>query len=172
MSLINLVEIEKKSKEIYERIKCDINIILIHKALPEVFSNLIVKNVKLSYLSSIVNSTTNTVLIKPFDKENMKIIEDVLKKIQGYSLTVKSNDTFAMEIVPLYDDVKKEQTKKINNLKETGIIKLRQIRQDALNLIKKNKANISENIIKKEEKDLQKIIDDYSKVLKDIIVKF
>ena len=42
------------------------------------------------------------------------------------------------------------------------------IRQYCLHLLKKNKSGTSENVIKKLEQDIQKIIDQYTKLIKDI----
>lgn len=167
MSIINISEIEKKSQETYERVKYDINLLLTHRAFPDVFSNLFVDGTKLMTIASISNFSSTIVNIKPFDKSNLKIIEDVVRKVPGYTTSVRGEIIY-LEIMPLYKDVIVEKIKQANGAKEGALVKLRQMRQDALNLIKKNKGGISENIIKKQEQDIQKVIDQYTKSIKDI----
>ena len=93
----------------------------------------------------------------------------MVRKIAGYSLVTKS-DTIYLEIIPLYKDVIDQKTKEANVAKENALINLRQVRQDAMQFLKKNKEGVSENIIKKQEKDLQKIIDDYTDIIKKILI--
>lgn len=160
-------EIEKKIQEITSRIKNEINIITTHRAFPEVFANLTVDGNKLKGIASVSSSSNNTVAIKPYDKTNLKSIEEVVRKVAGYSLVTKG-DTIYLEIMPLYKEVVDKKTKEANTAKENALVNLRQIRQDAMQFLKKNKEGTSENIIKKQEKDVEKIISEYTDIIKKI----
>lgn len=167
--MIDLKEIETKIKNIINKTKNDINIIITHRAFPEVFTGLNVNGSKIISLATVSSVSNTTITIKPFDKSNLKSIEDVVRKVAGYTIVIKG-DTIYLEIMPLYKEVIDKKQKEVNLIKENSLVSIRQIRQDTLNFMKKNKDGVSENITKKYEKDLQKIIDDNTDIIKKIII--
>lgn len=167
MSIINLNEIEKNSKETCDRLKQELNIILSHRALPDAFIHLRVDGSPLRSMASVSSSSNSCITITPFDRQNLRTIEEVVRKVSGYKMSVKG-DVMYLEIMPLYKEVIEKKIKEANTAKENSLIKLRQIRQNALNIIKKEKSGVSENIIKKQEKDVEKIISDYSQIIKNL----
>lgn len=165
--MLDIKEIEKKTQDITDRIKNEINIITTHRAFPEVFANLTVEGTKLKGIASISSSSNTVVTIRPYEKSSLKSIEDVVRRVAGYGIVIKG-DTIYLEIMPLYKEVIEKKTKEANTAKENALVALRQVRQDAMQFLKKNKEGTSENIIKKQEKDIQKIIDDYTNIIKKI----
>jgi ribosome recycling factor len=166
--MIDLKEIETKIKNIINKTKSDINIITTHRAFPEVFTGLNVNGAKLVGLASVSSVSNTTVTVKPFDKSNFKTVEEAVRKVAGYTIVIKG-DVIYLEIMPLYKEVIDKKQKEANTVKENALINIRQLRQDALNFMKKNKNGVSENITKKYEKDLQKIIDDNSEEIKKLL---
>jgi len=138
MSIINVSEIEKKSQEIYERAKYEINLLLTHRAFPDVFSNLFVDGSKLISMASISNFSSTIVNIRPFDKSNLKVIEDTVRKVPGYTISLRG-DIIYLEIMPLYKEVIKEKIKQANEQKEGALVRLRIIRQYFCIFLKKIK---------------------------------
>lgn len=165
--MINLQELEKKIQILFQNTMKEIVNILDNKPNPDIFINLNVEKQKLGNISSITSISNNTICIKPFLKENVKLIEGVVLKTPGYSYKI-NNDSIYAEILPPYQDVLKQKQKQVGEKKEEALIKIRKIRQDNLQIIKQQKKNVSENLIKKTEKDLQKIIDDYSSKIKNL----
>lgn len=172
MSIVNILEIESKCRETLKRIEDELRLITSHRALPEAFSNLQLESGRLNSQASISNTSSTVVNIRPFDKNHLKEIESAVRKVGGYTISVRENTIYA-ELTPLYKEVVEKKIKEANAAKESAIIKLRNIRQDAFNTLKnakKSQPSLSENDIRKSEKDIQKIIDNYTDSIKKITI--
>jgi ribosome recycling factor len=167
MSIVNINEFEKEIKSVCDQLKSDLNLILVHRAFTESFEKLNVNGGNLRSVASVGTANNTTITVRPFEKSNLKSVEDAVRKVAGYTTNVKG-EVIYLELMPLYKDVIEKKTKEANLAKENTLIKIRQIRQEALNSIKKNKTGVSENIIKKSEKDIQKVVDDATSLIKSL----
>lgn len=170
--IINLVEVEKKIKELYEHAEKNIALMFDERASIDVFSALSYNGIKLKGICSMHVEQNKIVILQPYDSSNLKGLEDMLQKSNlGYLITVRDKKIYA-EKEKLFDSVKQDIIKGAKLAQENTLVAVRKIRQDVLHEIKDKKKTISENIANKLEKDLQKIVDDFSKKIKDIPTHF
>ncbi|MDD2487546.1 MAG: ribosome recycling factor [Candidatus Gracilibacteria bacterium] len=116
----------------------------------------------LKNVASVSVMDSQTLSIQPWDKS---LIRDIDKAISdaGLGLNPQNNgETIMIKIPLLTEERRKDLVKIAKKLAEDGKIAIRNIRQDYLKKIKNAETNkeISEDISKQNEKDLQKYIDE------------
>ena len=123
--------------------------------------------------SSITSPDPRTLVIEPWDKSLLKLIE---KAIQVSDLGINpQNDGRIIRLVfpQLTEERRKELTKQVKKYGEESKVAIRNIRRDAMDTIKamKKKSEITEDEQKVAEKDLQKVTDDYVKKVDEMAAK-
>ena len=113
-------------------------------------------------LKSLANITTpdsSTILIQPYDKGSLNIIEKAIS-LSDVGLT-PSNDgvVIRLNITPLTSDRRKEFVKLAAKYAEEGRVAIRNIRRDAIDAIRKQEksAEISEDEARDQQDKLQKL---------------
>jgi ribosome recycling factor len=113
-------------------------------------------------LKSLANITTpdsSTILIQPYDKGSLNIIEKAIS-LSDVGLT-PSNDgvVIRLNIPPLTSDRRKEFVKLAAKYAEEGRVAIRNIRRDAIDAIRKQEksAEISEDEARDQQDKLQKL---------------
>ncbi len=121
----------------------------------------------LKQLTTISVPEGNQLLIKPFDKSCLSSIEKaILTANLGYN---PSNDgeTIRIVIPPLTEERRKELIKQVKVMSEEGKISIRNIRHEALEKIEK--CELSEDIEKKLENDIQDLVNTYNKKIEEML---
>jgi len=116
-------------------------------------------------LANISVPEARQLCIKPFDRTILGAIESA---IFGANLGVTPNnngEVIFIVIPPLTEDRRKELVKEVKQMAEEGKIALRNIRQDANNSIKN--LEVSEDDQKWGNEEIQKLINDYNKVIEE-----
>ena len=116
----------------------------------------------LKSLGTISVPEGNQLLIRPFDKHCLGSMEKAIVAANlGYN---PSNDGETLRIVipALTEERRKELSKQVKAMAEEGKVAIRNIRRDAINEIDKLE-DISEDIQKGMEKDIQSLTDEYNK---------
>jgi len=112
-------------------------------------------------------------MITPWDGSALKLIE---KAIQNSDLGINpQNDGKALRLAfpQLTEERRKELVKQIHKYAEGGKVAVRNIRRDAIDHFKKQekKSEITEDEMKQVEKDLQKLTDDSTKKIDELLAK-
>ncbi len=153
---------EEKMQKALDIFQEDLKTIRTGRANPEVFKRVRVEcygsNLALTELAGITAPDGRSFLIQPFDKTNLKAIEQAIQASDlGFN---PSNDGQVIRInVPtLSEDRRKELIKQVGKIaEERGRLPLRNLRRDFNDQIKKLKGSISEDESKKLHDDLEKI---------------
>jgi ribosome recycling factor len=114
----------------------------------------------LNQVASIAAPEPRTILVSPFDKGQVKVIE---KAIRESDLGLEPSAQGGVIRVPLpqmNEQRRKELVKVVHKLAEDGRIAVRHARTHARDSLKKL-SGVSEDDVKHAEKDLQKVHDDY-----------
>ncbi len=127
--------------------------------------------VPLNQVASVTVSDPKTLTISPWDKGHIPEIE---KGIQMANLGfTPSNDGVVIRInLPIMtEDRRKEMVKLVNQLGEQSRIGIRQVREDAVKAMKREKddGQIGEDDLSSGQKKLQEIVDKYNEQVKQII---
>ncbi len=124
-------------------------------------------------VASISSPDPRTLVIQPWDGSLLKPIE---KAIQTSDLGINpQNDGRIIRLVfpQLTEERRKDLTKQVKKYSEDAKVAVRNIRRDAMDLIKKQlkKSEITEDDQKKAEKDLQELTDKYTKKIDEMCAK-
>jgi ribosome recycling factor len=108
-------------------------------------------------------------LITPYE-ENKKILDEIKKGIFAANVGLTPSDdgkTIRLQIQPLTEERRKEFVKLLNKFAEENKVALRNIRRDYMEISKKDKGT-SEDQRKRDEKEIQKILDEFTKKIEDL----
>ena len=124
-------------------------------------------------VASIAVPDPRSLLIQPWDASVLKGIE---KAILASDLGINpQNDGRSIRLVfpQLTEERRKELAKQVKKYGEEAKVAVRNIRRDAIDKFKKQQkaSEITEDDYKNIEKDIQKLTDDYVKVVEDIAAK-
>ena len=119
----------------------------------------------LNGVATISSPDARTLVIQPWDT---KILKDIAKAIQMSDLGINpQNDGRVIRLIfpQLTEERRKELAKQVKKYAEDAKVAMRNIRRDGMDYVKKLKKNneITEDDQKKAEKDLQDLLDKYTK---------
>jgi ribosome recycling factor len=125
----------------------------------------------LKSLANISTPDSSTILIQPYDKGSLNIIEKAIS-ISDVGLT-PSNDGFVirLNIPPLTSDRRKEFVKLAAKYAEEGRVAIRNIRRDAIESIRKQEksSEISEDEARDQQDKLQKLTNKYTTKIDELL---
>lgn len=127
----------------------------------------------INQVAAISSPDPRSLLIKPWDGSLLKAIE---KAIQTSDLGINpQNDgsSIRLSFPQLTEERRKELTKQVKKYAENGKVAIRNIRRDAMESFKKKEkaSEITEDDLKQAEKDLQKLTDDSSKKIDELLAR-
>ena len=175
MSEIKIYE-EKMLKTI-EHVKADFAAVRAGRANAGVLDRIMVEYygtpTPLNQVAAIASPDPRTLTIQPWDGTLLRAIE---KAIQTSDLGINpQNDGRIIRLAfpQLTEERRKELTKQVHKYGEDGKVAIRNIRREAMDAFKKaeKKSEITEDDLKKLEKELQDITDKQCKVLDDLTAK-
>ena len=119
----------------------------------------------LNGVATISSPDARTLVISPWDT---KLLKDIQKAIQVSDLGINpQNDGKVIRLVfpQLTEDRRKDLVKQVKKYAEDAKVAMRNIRRDGMDYVKnlKKKSEITEDDQKKAEKDLQDLLDKYTK---------
>ena len=136
------------------------------RANPEMFNSLIIdyygSKTPLNQVCSVSVPESRLITLSPFEKSLLPIIEKAISDA-NMGFTPGNNGTSVLvPIPPLSEERRKELIKIVHNLIEDGRIAIRNIRRDGIQQLNNfgKDESISEDIIKDNEGEIQKITDD------------
>ncbi len=144
------------------------------RAHTSIFENLKVESygqvMQLKQLASITTPDATTIIIQPWDTSIIKDIEKaILKENMGFT---PQNDGKVIKIIipPMTEEDRKKVVKVMKQETESYRVAVRNARKKALKLVKEMEKEklISEDQSKKAEKDIQKLVDKYSKKIDEM----
>lgn len=127
----------------------------------------------LKSLASITTPDASTIMIQPYDRSSLNIIEKAIS-LSDIGLT-PSNDgsNIRLNIPPLTSDRRKELVKVAAKYAEEGKVSIRNIRRDAVDSIRKQEksAEISEDEAKDVQDKIQKMTDKYINKIESLLAE-
>lgn len=155
-------------------LKTELETIRTGRAHPAIVENLPVEyySVKtpLQQLASITIPDARSILIQPWDKNSLKDIEKAIR-VSTLSLNpVNEGNVLRLPIPALTEERRKELVKVLNTKSEEARVSIRNVREDIWRTIRNEEKNgtISEDDMFRQQKELQKIIEEYQEKIKTI----
>jgi len=125
----------------------------------------------LKSLANISTPDASTILIQPYDKSSLNIVEKAIS-LSDVGIT-PSNDgsVIRLNIPPLTSDRRKEFVKMAAKYAEEGRVGIRNIRRDALDSIRKQEkaAEVSEDESRDQQDKLQKLTNKYTARIDELL---
>ena len=104
----------------------------------------------LNQIASIKVEEGRTLVIKPYDPSSLKDIEKALNKADLGIAPQNDGTVIRLAVPQLTGETRKEMSKKVSKIAEDAKVQIRNIRRDAM------------NVVKKEEDEIQKLTDKYT----------
>jgi len=168
---------EEKMLKTIEHVKADFAAVRAGRANAGVLDRIMVEYygtpTPLNQVAAIASPDPRTLTIQPWDATLLRAIE---KAIQTSDLGINpQNDGRIIRLAfpQLTEERRKELTKQVHKYGEDGKVAIRNIRREAMDAFKKSekKSEITEDDLKKLEKELQDITDKQCKALDDLTAK-
>ena len=147
-----------------ENAKRDFSTVRTGKASPNMLDTIQVEAygsmVPLNQVASISAPEARTLLVTPFDKGQVKVIEKAIRESDLGLDPAHQGSVIRVPLPSMNEQRRKELVKILHNLAEDGRVAIRHARTDSREKLKKLKS-VSEDEVKHAEKELQKMHDDF-----------
>lgn len=160
---------ETKMKTALDHMKEELKSIRTGRANPAILESVVVEvygtNMRLKDIASISSPEPKQLLITPFDANNTSSIGKSIEKANLNLQPITEGNVVRINIPSMDESLRKEMVKQCNKKKEEGKVSIRNARREYNELLKKqkNEGNISEDEVKKLEKEIQDLTDQYCK---------
>ncbi|MBU0732254.1 ribosome recycling factor [Patescibacteria group bacterium] len=162
----------EKFEKIIEHLKGELQSIRTGRAVPTILENVEIdvygQKTPVNQLGNISSPEPQTLTVEPWDKS---IIKDVEKGIREANLDLNpviQGEIIRISFPPLTEDKRIELTKIMGSRVEDAKIALKNVREDLVKDLKnkKNNSELSEDEFFREEKEVQKVVDEYQDKIK------
>jgi ribosome recycling factor len=164
---VKLSDIEAKMQQTLEATQRAFNTIRTGRASASLLDRVMVDYydvpTPLRSLASITTPDASTILIQPYDRSTLGLIEKAIST-SDVGLTPNNDGThIRLNIPPLTAERRKELVKTVNKLAEEGKVALRNIRRDAVEQVRKQEkaAELSKDEAFSLQESIQKLTDKY-----------
>ncbi|MBC7074056.1 ribosome recycling factor [Candidatus Parcubacteria bacterium] len=147
------------------------------RASPTLIENILVdlygKNYPLKQLGAITVLNPREIVIQPWDPSYFPAIQKAIENSGlGVSLSVTQNQ-IKIQLPPMTEEFRKELLKLVSQKKETVRKKMRELREAVLRKLQNAflEKKLSEDEKYKAKKDLQKLIDEYTEQIEELVEK-
>ncbi len=170
MDAITLEAQEKLNKTI-DAFKSNLNTLRTGRAnaaiLDKVYAEYYGDKIQISQISSIVTPEPRQIVVKPYDKGDLKAIASAISQADlGLNPQVES-DIIRIMIPALTEETRRDLVKKAKAFSEDCKVAIRNVRRDYIDLIKEDDS-MSEDLQKRVEQEVQKVVDESTKKVDEI----
>ncbi len=123
-------------------------------------------------VSSVTVPDAKTVLIQPWDKSVISAIEKAIMNANIGITPSNNGDSIRLNLPPLTEERRRDLSKQVKALGESGKVNVRNIRRDAIEMFKKAKKDgeMNDDMVKDGEVEIQKVIDKTIKQIDEMVV--
>ncbi len=129
-------------------------------------------NTPLNQVSNINTPDPKTIAVQPWEKNMLEPIEKAIMNANIGITPINNGELIRLNIPPLTEERRKQLVKQVKNEGENAKISIRNARRDSNEEIKKlQKDGLPEDAAKRAEEKIQKLTDDYSNKITEIMEK-
>jgi ribosome recycling factor len=118
------------------------------------------QSMRVKDIASITVPDAMNIVISPWDKGNMKGIEDALRNSNLGVGVVNNGENIRVTLPELSSERREEMKKMVSKKSEETKIAMRNIRREAIDEIKKKEKEVGEDAVERGEKEIQKVLDE------------
>lgn len=164
-----LNEVEKLMTKAYDHTKAELSRILVNKAHPDILKDCPINYhgilSPLGQLAHISLQSSTVLVIKPWEKQLIPIIEKTLREDKTYTFNVRSDEHVVhASLPPMTEETRHKLAKEVDKIQESGRVSIRNIRKKYKDQIQNIKA---EDIAQKGQEDLQKLVAKYTNQIEE-----
>lgn len=167
MSIVK--DTENKMKNAIEHFKVDLKNLRTGRANPGVLEGVTVdlygSHMRLKDVAQVSVADSRQLLVSPYDPQSVSAIAKGIEKANLNLMPIVDGHLVRVPVPPLTEEIRKETVKVGKKKAEEVKIQLRDIRRKANDTVKKQKTDneISEDMVKKLEKQVQELTDKFCK---------
>ncbi len=162
--MFNENEIKSKMEKAIENLEIRFTTVRAGRANPNILSGILVDYygtpTQINMIATVSVPEARQLMIKPFDKNSLKEIEKAIYAANLGMAPTNNGEVIILTVPELTEETRKSYVKQVKDMAEEARIALRNIRQDANNLIKKQE--YAEDEEKRYLESVQKLIDKYN----------
>lgn len=121
-------------------------------------------------ISSVSSPEPRQLLVKPYDKNDVKSICAAIAAANIGVNPVNEGDCIRITIPPLTEETRRELVKKAKAMCENSKVAIRNIRRDFIDLVK-GSDDMTEDLQKRVQDDIQKVVDEAIATIDSILAK-
>lgn len=126
----------------------------------------------LNQVSSVTTPDARSILIKPFEKSTIAVIEKAIRNSDLGMNPQNDGESIRLNIPPLTEERRTQLVKQVKQEGEQGKVSVRNIRKDTNNSLKElQKEGASEDDVKRAEEKVQKLTDQYIAKIDTVLAK-
>lgn len=160
-----------------EHLKTELKSLRTGRANPGMLDGIVVEvygtPMRLKEIASVTAPEPRLLLITPFDTQNNKAIGKAIETANIGVTPIVDGNVVRLKIPPMDDSMRKEMVKQCHKKREEAKVSIRNIRRDGNDAIKRKKTEgeLSEDLQKKFEKNIQDLTDKACKEADDVAEK-
>lgn len=167
--MFNENDVKLKMDKVIENMESRFTTVRAGRANPNILNGIMVEYygvpTPIQSLATISVPEARQLMIKPFDKSALKEMEKALYAAELGMAPTNNGEVLILTVPELTEDSRRTYVKQVKDMAEDARIGLRNVRQDANNMIKK--AEYSEDEEKLYLDQVQKLIDKYNQTVED-----
>ncbi len=167
--MFNENEVKVKMDKVIENMETRFTTVRAGRANPNILNGIMVEYygvpTPIQSLATISVPEARQLMIKPFDKSALKEMEKALYAAELGMAPTNNGEVLILTVPELTEDSRRTYVKQVKDMAEDARIGLRNVRQDANNMIKK--AEYSEDEEKVYLDQVQKLIDKYNVIVEE-----
>lgn len=166
-----------KMKEVIDHFRKELQNIRTGRANPGILDGVKVEvygtQMSLRDVANVTTPEARQLLITPFDANNAGAISKSIEKANIGLRPILDGNIVRIDIPAMDEAKRKEMVQLINKFKEQGKVSIRNARRTCNDALRKGKSDgdIPEDVMKKEEKNVQELTDKFCKELDDIALE-
>ena len=167
-------ETKKKMQAPLEHFKMELKNLRTNRANPGMLDGVLVEvygaQMRIKELANVTVPEPRQLLISPFDPSTSGAIAKGIEKANLNLQPVVENQVIRINVPPMDEAMRKQIAKQGKQKAEDAKITIREIRRKSNELIRKQKADgdVTEDVMKKEEKGIQEHTDKFCKEIDDL----
>lgn len=160
-----------------EHFKNDLKTIRTGRANPAMLDGVLVEiygtSMRLKDIASVTTPEARQLLITPFDPQTASTIGKAIEKANLGIMPIVEANVVRLKIPPMDESSRKEMVKQIHKKCEEAKVGIRNARREGNEAVRKQKtqSEITEDVMKKLEKNIQELTDKYCKEVDDLAEK-
>lgn len=173
MSIID--QTKSKMQAAIEHFKQELKNLRTGRANPSILDNVMVEvygsMMRLKELANVSAPEPRQLLISPFDRSTASAISKGIEKANLNLLPILEGNVIRINIPPMDESTRKEMVKIGKKKAEEAKVSIREIRRKNNETVRKQKADgdITEDVMKKQEKSIQDFTDQFCKEVDDLM---